>query len=268
MEIDNILTLMFFTIIPIFIFTFFYLYSNYLIKRRDYLKRQNDYQNMLLENNKCALDCFEKLPVLLKKAVEYLDIANNDFKDRAFAPFWDSVEQATVALGQYAEQVNNISACASNHVRLTSFFNGVLIDFLVEEKASNSVKEIEFVNKKLEVIVRNAQRDFQFAMIYEQRKTNKLLQIGFATLAEALNKLSSRMENSINMLVFETRNVTKSINQFNSSVAVHLSSINKGVYKTNGLIKQMRERHDKALELLNNIQLRKKPYDENFKGDY
>ena len=53
---------------------------------------------------------------------------------------------------------------------------------------------------RMHSIVRRAQKDFQFATIYEQRKTNQLLVEGFANLGQALNEMSYRLNASIDAL--------------------------------------------------------------------
>jgi hypothetical protein len=65
----------------------------------------------------------------------------------------------------------------------------------------------------LRSIVRVAQKNFQFATIYEQRKTNQLLIGGFSTLAQAINDLGSRLESSLDELT--------------SSVSLELSAIRR-----------------------------------------
>ena len=46
-------------------------------------------------------------------------------------------------------------------------------------------------------IVRQAQKDFQFWTIFEQRKTNQLLVVGFGSLASAIAEMGSQIEMSL-----------------------------------------------------------------------
>ena len=50
---------------------------------------------------------------------------------------------------------------------------------------------------RLETLVEIAQRDFEFASIYEQRRTNKLLIAGFTDLRDALTSHSRKMQQSL-----------------------------------------------------------------------
>jgi methyl-accepting chemotaxis protein len=52
----------------------------------------------------------------------------------------------------------------------------------------------------MKAMVRKAQCDFQFAIIYEQRKTNKILIAGFTNLAQALEGMGDRISASIDSL--------------------------------------------------------------------
>lgn len=54
--------------------------------------------------------------------------------------------------------------------------------------------------ERMKAIVRKAQRSFQFATIYEQRKTNQILIAGFTNLAEALDQMAYRITDSIDNL--------------------------------------------------------------------
>ena len=47
---------------------------------------------------------------------------------------------------------------------------------------------------RMRAVVRRAQKDFHFATIYEQRKTNQLLVAGFSSLGQAINELGDRLD--------------------------------------------------------------------------
>ena len=54
--------------------------------------------------------------------------------------------------------------------------------------------------QRLAVVVRKAQKDFHFATIFEQRKTNKILVAGFSTLASAIYEIGDAISYSLNNL--------------------------------------------------------------------
>jgi hypothetical protein len=84
---------------------------------------------------------------------------------------------------------------------------------------------------RLASLVRKAQKDFHFATIYEQRKTNRILIAGFGTLASAISELGDM--------------ISSSLDDLSSTLHVSLDNI---------LRKQ-----DEQTSMLDNIQRRRKP---------
>jgi len=92
-------------------------------QRREELARQQQQHDA--EQEKCravlanlcdtSLSLFEAMPRHLMTTEELLDQADVDFQERAFAPFWDSVEQAATQLGSYDESVRQITENAHEH---------------------------------------------------------------------------------------------------------------------------------------------------------
>jgi hypothetical protein len=67
-------------------------------------------------------------------------------------------------------------------------------------------------------IARLAQRDFQFATIFEQHKTNRILIQGFTGLGEAIAEMTSRLEKAIG-------NLDDSVNRMNWEVSSAVRSV-------------------------------------------
>lgn len=89
---------------------------------------------------------------------------------------------------------------------------------------------------RLRSIVGKAQRNFQFATIYEQRRTNQLLVAGFENLAQALDGIGFHIQSSI-----EALNSTMKVQQFSNQK-----------YEESRV-----KRHEQIVERLNNIQGRR-----------
>ena len=62
---------------------------------------QQNFKTELVKVTETSLKTFEVLPNHLLKAESLLDQAELDFKEGAFAPFWVSIEQATMRLGRF-----------------------------------------------------------------------------------------------------------------------------------------------------------------------
>lgn len=72
---------------------------------------------------------------------------------------------------------------------------------------------------RMETLVQAAHRNFQFATIYEQRRTNQILIAGFVNLTEALNQMACKITASINELAISIGVMTSTLNE--SLDAIH-----------------------------------------------
>ncbi len=136
----------------------------------------------------------EDLPSEIEFAKSALSEAEAEFKEGAFAPFWDEVERAATSLARFengVKQINDNSICYKNE---KDSLDSAPPPFKVKiAKLSDVISTVDRMQK----IVRIAQKDFHFSTIYEQRKTNKLLVKGFSSLGQALTEMSSRIESSM-----------------------------------------------------------------------
>jgi len=149
---------------------------------------------LILDSSKST---FLSLDKLVNSADGWLDTAEHEFKERAFAPFWDALEHATNFLGAYHESVGKIMETASEYERRRSRLSVTVPTFEVPE---SGIPDARPIASRLSQLGRNAQKDFQFATIYEQRKTNQLLNSGFRTLAEGLERMQYAITDALDNL--------------------------------------------------------------------
>lgn len=270
-----------------------------------------------------TLGCFEKLPLQLQQVSDFLDKAEEEFRDGAFAPFWEAIERAATSLGDFNEKVDEIHNNHKIHIRYLSDaqrlnkphewlamwkslraetflpfleawkknqkhreFDLQAPTFPISNQSVEAMRASDMVIKRMGQIVRNAQRNFQFASIYEQRKTNKILVAGFKNLSQAIDGLGNKIEGAIDNLRSDISDLSESLNS-------QLSTINSSIESVGGKFdelsqttvgtaansaqefqqyrndfqkhsREMRERHDRALEMLDNLQRERKPRDARF----
>lgn len=147
-----------------------------------------------------SLRSLESMPDKLVAAERYIDQAENDFKERAFSPFWDSMESAATSIACFGEHVQSVTSGLATYDQLVRQLEGVAPKFPVTREAIPTLRNAAETSKRLEQVARLAQRDFEFATIYEQHKTNRILVEGFGTLGQALSNMTSRLETSISSL--------------------------------------------------------------------
>lgn len=196
---------------------------------------------------------FYSLDQLVSSANGCLDTAQREFEERAFAPFWDALENATNFLGAYHQSIGEIKKTATNYETRRSRLSVSVPVFDVPEAG---VPDARPLASRLSSLGRAAQKDFQFATIYEQRKTNQLLYSGFGTLAaglermqyaitDALDDLSLSLGTRLDDLLTVSTSHAEAFNNYSQAAASH--------YKTS------EDESKKQSEMLDNIQRGHKP---------
>jgi len=172
---------------------------------------------------------FLTIPELVPSADAHLDRAERDFADGAFAPFWDQVEHATNKLAAYRKLVRDIGHSAVEYERKASNLPVPVPKFALPE---HELPDARPVAQRLSQIVRTAQRNFQFATIFEQRKTNQLLYAGFGTLGAAISSLGSA--------------ISSSLSDLSDSVHSSLDNILQATHDQTDAMESIAERQDQA----------------------
>lgn len=219
-------------------------------------ERQRQYFTSLVDLGSNSFALFEAMPTHLMTTEELLDQAESDFEEGALAPFWDSVERAAMLLGRFDDSVRTITTNAERHTDVAKNYEGtpppfpIILDSVTGMAAANTTTD------RMKAIVRKAQRNFQFATIFEQRKTNQLLVAGFTNLAQALDGMGRRIESSIDDLGGR-------ISEMSSTLGGSLQKLGSTLDDTHATLQKdaadRAERHKQALTMLDNIQRRRKP---------
>lgn len=196
---------------------------------------------------------FYSLDQLVSSASGWLDIAEKEFKERAFAPFWDALEHAANFLGAYHQNIGDIKTTASQYEQRRS---RLTVSVPVFDVPDSGMPDARPLASRLTSLGRAGQKDFQFATIYEQRKTNQLLYSGFGTLAaglermqyaitDALDDLSTTLGTRLDDLLAVSHSQAEAFSGFSQAAAKHFEESERETKKQS--------------EMLDNIQRGKKP---------
>lgn len=210
-----------------------------------------------------ALRALELLPAHVQSAEKHLDQAEADFAEGVFAPFWDSVETAVNALGRFDAGVATITMESSVYQQTLTKYESLPPQFPVTANAVGKLRASVPTVERLRGIVRRAQSNFHFAAIYEQRKTNRILFAGFANLAHAIDNMSARLTESIDRMRYAVDSLHDAFNESMSEVTTQLRGIEAATagHRADAANDQdeRRAREERAIEMLDNIQRRRKP---------
>lgn len=222
-----------------------------------------------------SLDLFESLPRHLSSAEKYLDQAETDFADGAFAPFWDSIENAAKELAQFVHVVGEINLQSSRYTELVNKYEGTPPKFPISRWTISKLGVGTETAERMKPIVRAAQRNFQFATIYEQRKTNQILLAGFTSLANALAQMTMQITARIDGLAGSVDVMTATLNESMRATHRRIGEIAEMADQHRGELAKMADQHHrqlmkdaaeraarekKALEMLDNIQRGRRPH--------
>lgn len=215
-----------------------------------------------------SLIALETMPQHLLTAEQLLDQAEREFKEEAFAPFWDCVEQATMQLGRFDEGVRTITSNATQYTQVARTYEGRPAHFPIALQSVRGMVAANTTSDRLKTIVRQGQRNFQFATIYEQRRTNQILIAGFSNLAQALDGVGRQIASSIDDLGERISDMSLAMEESLKSIDEQLQTGNRELVESVGALTkttkqsaaEVQARHDRALEMLDNIQRRRIPH--------
>ncbi len=201
-----------------------------------------------------------EIPTLIKDAEVCLDKAQDEFAANVFAPFWDQVEKATNNLAAYHRNIRILSQTAVSYKKQSSGLRPAVQAFPISVGILPDARQTA---SRLASIVRKAQQNFQFATIYEQRRTNKLLYEGFRSLGDAIYSMGSEITSSLNDL---SNQLHVSLNDLleqsqEESVArrrYEEANLEEAANRRRQEEESLRE-HRKQGEMLDNIQRGRKP---------
>ncbi len=130
----------------------------------------------------------------------HLTSAQREFTDGAFAPFWDEIESAANQLAGYKSEVEHMLRTIDSFQREAMELKRLTGSAPLLPPPDHPLPDARLEAARFATIVRRAQTDFQFAMIYEQRKTNQILYAGFGTLGSAIGTLGESIAASLKNL--------------------------------------------------------------------
>ena len=205
------------------------------------------------------------LAQLVEQAEDSLNQALQLFKERAYTPFWDSIENAVESLRQFDKRVNYINQSANEYY---ASLEGREHTYPAFPLRSEDLPNPNALIKRLAERIAEAQRDFQFASIFEQRRTTSAIVAGFRNTQEAINSLRNDIVSSLsdlqNSLESGLENISSNIREgFDDLAESHEHSAAELRETLDGYAEEASKRntkHQKFTEdALDNIQNRRKP---------
>lgn len=182
-----------------------------------------------------------------------LEVAKREFADRAFAPFWEAVERAVNSLARTDAGINSVIKSSKTYAKQVGDLASPPPPFRAD---IDTLPDTTRVASKLSSVVRAAQKDFQFTMIYNQIRTNSILIAGFTNLGDALSGIGDRLEASIGGLADAISEVNEGNRSNSEAVVSSVANVREAMEVD---ANASRDHEAKLREMLDNIQRGRKP---------
>jgi len=233
-------------------------------RRQRHKEEQQGYRNQMMALGEQSLVLFESVPNELRSAEGYLDQAEADFADRAFVPFWDCIENAARLLARIDERVRQIKGNSDRYSRLIQKYDNVPPSFPLAHESVTKLAVAGTSAERMQAIVRKAQRDFQFARIYVQCKTNQILVAGFTNLAQGLKDMTWQITASIDDLARSVDGMASTLDEslraIHSRVGDIAETASRHADEASKAVSEAAARERRVLEMLDNIQRGRRPF--------
>ena len=137
------------------------------------------------------------LPYFAFAAQKESETAQQDFAENAISPFWDSIESTVKHLIYFHEAVEQLII---NGEVYTKILKGRHHNFPVPFPINTNIRVPNEIITALATMVRTAQTKFEFANIWEHRRTRKVLDEGFENLESAVRNINATLLSTIDKL--------------------------------------------------------------------
>ena len=162
------------------------------VKNLEEVKKAESLSSELQKLLKESIDLKETLPKYLNEVSVTVMQCHVEYKDNAFDPFWTKIEKTAIILNNFRLDTQSLSRNAKLYY---TKLKGRVHNFPMFPIDLNSLPDPEAILEEFKSTVRLGQTNFQFATIWEQRKTRQVLIAGFNTLGDAVNNLGTATRN-------------------------------------------------------------------------
>jgi hypothetical protein len=223
------------------------------IQRIDYAKEMSLKLNEILDKSEELR--LKGIPFQLDCAHKVLDKIKFEFQENALIPFWDEIENFVIEMNSYQNSLQIMETNKKIYYQIVhsteNNFPKTFPSYVDEKKTENLISEFK-------TIQREAFKKFEFANLWEQRKTQKILAFGFSNLQDAINNMSYNIVSSINILNDNISTLDKTISNGyeNLSKVIRLNNL-QDLSNTNRILEDNLKSIDEKLYY---IQYNRKPF--------
>jgi hypothetical protein len=174
------------------------------------------------------------IPKKLERACTAIERAELECDQKAYGPFWDATELAAELLSEILDHFRSIQKNAADYARELHGRNHNFPPFPV---AIEALPNPAGVAAAVRLMVRRGQTNFEFATIWEHRKTRRVLVGGFHTIGDAITGAADALCEAYGDL---GRSVSSSLDGMDMHIVETVRHTERVAELQNRLLKQLR----------------------------
>lgn len=144
----------------------------------------------------------EGLPKQVNQIQNTLVQIKFEFNDNALVPFWDEVENFVLQMNSFEESLKMLK---KNKYIFYKVIQSTENNFPNSFPVSTDINFPEQIFSDFKFIQRQAYKRFEFANLWEQRKSQKIMAFGFSNLKGAIDNMSQSVVSALNELNLTTQ---------------------------------------------------------------
>jgi len=163
--------------------------------------RQNLLQRTIDVLSVDAISLRDSLTAHLSDSTRWLDQAEVDWRERAYNPFWTSVQNCACSLIAFRDAIRDINKSAAKYRDAVAELQHAVPPFPVTSASLAAMKSYDVICARMAALARRAQSDRDFAMIFQMWSGNSILNHSdFDDLQSAIDLMGSRISHEMSLL--------------------------------------------------------------------
>jgi hypothetical protein len=151
---------------------------------------EREYQRQLSAQQQSIRTMHASLRQHSEQIERLLIVARSEYSDKAFGPFWDAIEKGAVCLTQAQRELTTFARVAKDYCAFARPGDMTLI-------VRTDIPSFDVASNEFGRLVRLGQSNFEFAVIWEHRKTREAVIDGFGTLGDAVTAVGAAINSSL-----------------------------------------------------------------------
>jgi len=232
-------------------------------RRKQDEEARNAQRRQLVSVCETAWQTLKNLPRKLQAADGDLNIAQVDFAETAYEPYWAAIERAARHLADFHYGTTEVNRLAAEYTSLCAAYPGTPPSFPATTDLVEKFHVAETIATQMCEMVRLAHRDRDFAMIFQQRKTNRILVDGFGNLASTIDRVGDSIRGAVSDLSGSLERVTQRFESYHRETVAAIGSFadqeRRSHFNSIEAARDAERERGEMLSMLDNIQRRRLP---------